>query len=164
MSLAVDRQLYSFDTSALIDGLERFYPIRNFPGIWEGVDSLIDEGRLLISEEAWREAVSADAPLKNWCEDPLAGHDRCICPTDETLGNVAGQIAYQFPGWVTRGKKNTADPFVIAVAEMHRCLVISGEVNGGPAKPKIPYVCAQRGVLHGRFVDVIVAEGWILRR
>ncbi|MCL2463911.1 MAG: DUF4411 family protein [Micrococcales bacterium] len=164
MSLAAGRQLYSFDTSALIDGLERFYPIKNFPGIWEGIDSLIDDGRLLVSEEAWREAVSADAPLKEWCEDTAAGRDRCICSTDDVVATTAGEIVFQFPGWVTRGKKNTADPFVIAVAEAHTCGVISGETNGGPGRPKIPYVCAQRGVPHHRFVDVIVAEGWVLHR
>lgn len=49
--------IYSFDTSALIDGLERFYPQANFPALWERIDELIDRGRLRISEEAWKEAV-----------------------------------------------------------------------------------------------------------
>jgi hypothetical protein len=50
---------------------------------------------------------------------------------------------------------------VIAVAEVLACMVISGETNGGPGKPKIPYVCQQRNVPHGRFVDVVVNENWI---
>lgn len=32
---------YSFDTSALIDGMERFYPIGNFPALWDRFDDLI---------------------------------------------------------------------------------------------------------------------------
>ncbi|MCB2178139.1 MAG: DUF4411 family protein [Actinomycetales bacterium] len=39
-SIAAPGQLYSFDTSALIDGIERFYPLANFPGIWAAVDEL----------------------------------------------------------------------------------------------------------------------------
>jgi len=39
--------------------------------------------------------------------------------------------------------------------------VISVETNDGPGKPKIPYVCKERHVEHGRFVDVVVAENWV---
>lgn len=54
---------YSFDTSALIDGIERFYPIGNFPALWNRIDDLIKTGRLHVSEEAWNEAISvASAP------------------------------------------------------------------------------------------------------
>ncbi|WP_323743095.1 DUF4411 family protein [Curtobacterium sp. VKM Ac-2887] len=62
-------QVYSVDTSALIDGMERFYPRRNFPALWERIDLLIDDGRMHISEEAWSEATSVDAPVREWCEE-----------------------------------------------------------------------------------------------
>ncbi len=52
---------YSLDTSALIDGIERFYPRRNFPVLWDNIDELIAGGRLLISEEVWLEAQAIDA-------------------------------------------------------------------------------------------------------
>lgn len=153
---------YSLDTSALIDGIERFYPIRNFPKFWSHMDELIDAGRLRVSEEAWNEAVSVDAPLREWCEEKGAGRDRCVYPTTQEVANLAGEIVGQFPNWMAQGKKNGADPFVIAVAELERFTVISGEINGGPSKPKIPYVCLQRSVAHGRLVDLIRAEDWIL--
>lgn len=152
---------YSFDTSALIDGIERFYPINNFPALWERVDELIDAGSLLISEEAWNEAISVDSALQDWCTESGAARDRCVVPTDASIGAVAGAIAQQFPRWARQGTKNNADPFVIAVAEAHDCRVISGETNGGPGKPKIPYVCQQRHVTHGRVVDVVTLEGWV---
>lgn len=157
-------QVYSFDTSALIDGIERFYPIENFPGVWASVDELIDQGRLLVSEEAWSEAIAADAPLREWCQERGAGRDRCVLPTDAAIGAIAGSIVQEYPNWVTQGKKNGADPFVIAVGETRGCTVISGEKNGGPSNPKIPYVCQQRNLAHGRFVDVIKTEGWVLSR
>jgi hypothetical protein len=40
-------------------------------------------------------------------------------------------------------------------------MVVSGETNGGPGKPKIPYVCGERNVSHGRFVSVVKNEGWV---
>ena len=43
---------YSFDTSAPIDGIERFYPIEIFPALWNRIDDLIKTGRLHVSEEA----------------------------------------------------------------------------------------------------------------
>lgn len=155
-------QTYVFDTSALIDGIERFYPTRNFPRLWEALDSLIDEGRLRVAEEAWAEAIHADAPLKEWCLEADCARENSIYPTDLDVARVAGEIGIQFPKWVQQGGKNQADPFVIATAELNGWTVISGETNGGPGKPKIPYVCTQRGVTHGRFVDVVRSEDWIL--
>lgn len=152
---------YSFDTSALIDGIERYYPIANFPALWDRIDELIADGRLHVSQEAWNEAVSVDSTLKEWCTDPAAGRERCVVPTDTAIGTAAGAIVAQFPRWVRQGIKNYADPFVIAVAEIKSCVVVSGEKNGGPSQPKIPYVCSERQIRHMRFVDVVVREGWI---
>lgn len=150
---------YSFDTSALIDGIERFYPIANFPALWQKVDELINEGRLRVSEEAWNEAISVAAPLQTWCNG--AGRVRCVYRTDASVASLAGVIVAQYPNWTKQGTKNNADPFVIAVAELNGFMVISGEVGGGPSKPKIPYVCGQRSVTHGRFVDMVRKEGWV---
>jgi hypothetical protein len=161
--LSAEEVRYSFDTSALIDGIERYYPIANFPGIWERIDGLIASGRLLVSEEVWNEAISTDAPLKEWCLDPEAGRERSICTTDAAVAAVAGAIVAQFPKWAQQGTKNYADPFVVAVAEVKSCMVISGEKDGGPGKPKIPYVCGVRNVEHGRMVSVVIREGWVLR-
>ncbi|GAA0303201.1 DUF4411 family protein [Kineococcus aurantiacus] len=157
-------RIYSFDTSGLIDGIERFYPIGNFPGVWEHVDDLIAAGRLLVSEEAWAEALRADAPLKSWCLEPGMNREACIRETDAAVATIAGSITNDFPKWAQQGRKNGADPFVIAVAEVDACTVITGETNGGPGRPKIPYVCGQRNVDYGKFVDMVRYEGWVLHR
>jgi hypothetical protein len=153
---------YSLDTSALIDGIERFYPRRHFPKLWDHVDALISHGRLLISEEAWTEAISTDAPVKEWCEETGMGRASSMYATTSEVASVAGDIVSQFPQWSEQGGKNGADPFVIAVAEVKSGMVISGETNGGPAKPKIPYVCAQRQIDHGKLIDLIRKEDWVV--
>lgn len=154
--------VYSLDTSALIDGIERFYPRRNFPALWQHIDELIDSGRLLISEEVWIEAQVVDAPLREWCLETGAGRERAVYLTTAEVGAVVGEITTAFPRWSEPGGKNGADPFVIAVAEVEHGMVISGEVGGGPVNTKIPYVCEQRHVRHGKIVDLIRQEDWIV--
>lgn len=101
---------YSFDTSALIDGIERFYPIDNFPALWNRIDDLIKTGRLHVSEEAWNEAVSVDSAVKEWCKDSLAGRERCVVPTDAAIAITAGSIVQQFPGGLSRAARVMLTP------------------------------------------------------
>lgn len=70
--------VYSVDTSALIDGLERYYRPTSFPSLWEKIDNLIDRSRLLCSEEVLEEATLRDLPAKEWC---LERQDRLIVAT-----------------------------------------------------------------------------------
>lgn len=51
---------YSFDTGGLIDGLERYYPVDNFPALWDRIDELIAVGRFIISEEVWQRGRAQD--------------------------------------------------------------------------------------------------------
>jgi len=143
----------------MIDGIERFYPIKNFPALWQKIDDLIEEDRLIVSEEAWSEFFDLDLPLKEWAKEPH--REKCVRATTDGIAALAGEIATRFPKWASQGTKNNADPFVVAVGELHGCTVISGETNGGEGKPKIPYVCQVRGVTHGRFVDIVTHEDWI---
>jgi Domain of unknown function (DUF4411) len=77
--------VYSVDTSALIDGLERYYRPTSFPSLWEQIDNLIDRGRLLCSEEVLEEATLRDLPAKQWC---LERQDRLIVATDALVGHA----------------------------------------------------------------------------
>lgn len=148
---------YSFDTSALIDGIERFYPPANFPALWDRVDELIGQGRLLISEEVWLEARAVDAPLKDWCDEEARA--QAVVATNAEVAVAVGEIMEAFPQWAVAGR-NRADPFVVGLAECTGAVVVTGEKPGGPANPKIPYVCGVRDVQVMKFVDVIKTEGW----
>ncbi|MBX9720834.1 MAG: DUF4411 family protein, partial [Candidatus Obscuribacterales bacterium] len=53
------------------------------------------------------------------------------------------------------------DPFVIALASVHRCAVITEEEpSAKPNKPRIPDVCKDLGIKTLKLVDVIKQEGW----
>jgi hypothetical protein len=153
------RRCYSADTSALIDGLERYYPEDHFPGLWERVDGLITEGRLIISEEVWEEAQTKDAVVKAWCEPRK---DSIVVPTDATVVQEVQRVLAGHERLVMNMKgRNRADPFVIAVASLRRAVVVTGEGSDGTEnRPKIPFVCQDLGIECIKFVDVIRLEGW----
>ena len=60
-----------------------------------------------------------------------------------------------------RKNRSTADPFVIAVAEVNGVTVVSGEIpSNNPRKPKIPDVCSAMGIKHIRLLELFGLEGW----
>lgn len=152
--------LYSVDTSALIDGLERFYPEETFPALWKEIDGLVSAERFLISEEVWQEARAKDAAAKTWCD----GHkdDGLVVPTDAAIVREVQGILSAFPNLVKQGKnRNRADAFVIAVARLRPAIVVTGEgPNGNERLPKIPYICEQLGIKSIRFLELIRLERW----
>lgn len=153
------RRCYSVDTSALIDGLERYYPEDHFPGLWERMDELVSEGRLIISEEVWEEAQSKDAVVKAWCEPRK---NTIIVPTDATVAQEVQRVLTGHERLVMNLKgRNRADPFVIAVAKIRGAIVVTGEGSDGTdSRPKIPFVCNHLGIECIRLLDVIRLEGW----
>jgi hypothetical protein len=153
-------RIYSLDTSALLDGLERYYPEPSFPALWERVDDLIADGRLVASEEVLEEAKKKDALAKAWFEarDPTA----FVVATDADITGRVQAILLAYPRLVKEMKgRNRADAFVIAVAQARAATVITGEGgDGNDNRPKIPYICEQMGMDCFRLVGVIKEEGW----
>lgn len=70
---------YSIDTSALMDGWLRYYPPEVFERLWERMDELIDEGRLLAVDEVLREIEQKDDSLLAWAKERPA----LFVPIDE---------------------------------------------------------------------------------
>ncbi len=152
-------QIYSVDSSALIDGLERYYPEHQFPALWIRIDELIDAGRFVISDEVHDELQRKDEVAKTWCE---ARKDAIVVPTDGDIVSAVRGILKDYPLLVKAMKgRNRADPFVIAVASVKRAVVVTGEGSDGTAsRPKIPSVCGAMGIECYRFLDLIKREDW----
>lgn len=151
--------VYSVDTSALIDGLERYYPEENFPALWSNVDELIEQQRFFISEEVMIELEAKDEPARIWAE---ARADRIVIPTDAEVIAATQRVLKDHELLIKQMKgRNRADPFVIGTALKIGGVVVTGEGSDGtPLRPKIPYVCQQMGVDSIRFLDLVKAEGW----
>jgi len=151
--------LYSFDTSALIDGLERYYPAETFDGLWEAVDALIKEGRFFASAEVWEEVKKKDEAVKQWAS---SRKEDLFVETDATIALEVQGILSSFPRLVmSGGRRNRADPFVVAVAKLREATVVTGEGNDGSTnRPKIPFVCQRLRIPCVTFTEFISAEQW----
>ena len=83
---------YSIDTSAILDGWRRHYPPDVFPGLWEHLDELIGEGRLIATEEVLRELKRKDDEVYAWAKERV----RMFVPIDEAIQPVVISILSQF--------------------------------------------------------------------
>jgi Domain of unknown function (DUF4411) len=136
---------YSADTSFFINGWNKYYPPENFPSIWMNVETLIDAGHLCATVEVKTELERQDDELFKWSKLQT----KLFVPLDARIQTQTARVLQQFPKLAKAGTtKNQADPFVIALAEMHSCAVVSEEnMNMNMNNPKIPFVCRTRGVL-----------------
>ena len=153
---------YCIDTSALIHAWRRSYPIRNFRAVWERVDDLINEGRLLSSTEVFLELEKRDDDLFNWAKER---QDMFIDIEDDELQHRMVEILGRYPRLVdTRKNRSAADPFVIALASLYDppLIVVTQE---GPTnkveKPHIPDVCIAEGLECISILELIKLEDWV---
>ena len=151
---------YCIDTSALIHAWWRSYPIRNFQGFWDRIDELIADDRLFSSTEVFRELEKRDDDLLEWAK----GRKAIFLEIDDRLQDRIAELLRRYPRLVdTRRNRSAADPFVIAVADVHdpTLVVVSQEgATNNIEKPNIPDVCNAEGIECIRILDVISREDW----
>jgi len=151
---------YSIDTSALLDGWQRYYPPDVFPGLWKRIDELIEAGELVATEEVLIELEKKDDELLKWAKE----RESMFVPLDYDIQAAAAAILRDHP-MLLNAKKNrsAADPFVIAVAKCYGCCVVTGETPSNKIeKPKIPDVCEVLGIRWIRLLDLFREQGWVI--
>ncbi|HUR17007.1 MAG TPA: DUF4411 family protein [Candidatus Limnocylindrales bacterium] len=150
--------MYVFDTSALVEAWVRLYPPRRFPALWENIDELINDERAVAPHEVLEELKAQDDDLLQWAKDRSDGFIR---PTSRQVMLAARDVLEDHPKLTKPGKgRGKADPFVVALAETIDWTVVTQERGGTAEKPKIPYVCGERGVNCMSDLDIIDAEDW----
>ena len=147
-----DPPRYCIDTSAWLDGWTRYYPIATFPSLWDRIEALILSGRILWAEEVAHEILDRD--LKDW----LNPHAAAVIET-ATIWHPAQTILQRFNPDLHQRGIGGADPFVIAAAEAHSLLVVTGEKSSA-GRPKIPDVCDSLSIQHSSFLRMLQREGW----
>lgn len=130
---------FSLDTSAFIDAWERFYAPDVFPVVWERMDELVDAGVIVASIEVMREMEKKSEGVVTWGKS----HKSCFIETSNEILLIVREIMADFPeGFVDhRRGRSGADPFVIAVARVFDCGVVTAEGPGKKNTIKIPDVC-----------------------
>ncbi|RIK10762.1 MAG: hypothetical protein DCC49_02230 [Acidobacteria bacterium] len=107
--------------------LGRVYPRDVFPGVWESIETLVVEGRAVIPREVLDELERHDPDAYEWAK----GLDDFVVEPDDHEIAIVAEIAENHPDWV-QGRKNAADPFVVANASGHGRIVVTHERRRGP--------------------------------
>jgi Domain of unknown function (DUF4411) len=151
---------YSIDTSSLINGFRDNYPYLNFPRLWnEDLPTLVASGDLRASEEVLFELRRQDDELIQWITDY---GDELFVEVDEVIQHEVRAILRSHTALVHAGRgRSGADPFVVALAKINVCTVVTEEGRGSARHPKIPDVCEALGVPCIRLVDLIGEQGWV---
>jgi len=156
---------YSIDTSGLVRGWRYDYPPDVFPIVWDSIDDLINSGKLIACEDVLAELKTGGDDLYDWIRDRK---DKMIVPLDANIQGAVTNVLAVHPDWVPPDRsRNMADPFVVAVAMVYGCTVVSGEVWTNSPKPeniRLPNVCSGFSIKHITFLDLMREQRWIFAR
>jgi hypothetical protein len=143
---------FCVDTSAWLDGWRRNYPPDVFKSLWTKIEELVDKGEIIASEEVYVELAKKDDDLHDW----IRVRKSMLVPPDEAIQKRVGELLGKYPRLVdTLRGRSQADPFVVATAIERDGIVVTGELTGSAAKPRIPYVCQAEGVRSITFLEMI---------
>lgn len=152
---------YSIDTSALLDGWRRYYPPDIFPPLWARLEELIRAGSLGATEEVLHELQKKDDGVATWAQQ----NGTLFVPIDHEVQLALADILQRFERLVnTQRNRSMADPWVIALAHVRNCSVVTGETPSGSLKrPKIPDVCHALEIPCINLLQLFREEGWVFR-
>jgi hypothetical protein len=137
--------LYIVDTSSLI-GLYNWRPPRSHRPVWEKLENLIRNDRLISPEQVYDEIRAGTDALATWA---LRRKKRRILfkRTTQQVARIAKQIIGRFPDFIEKDRPvPQADPFVIALAVFEsehttfaqKCVVLTEEKWASTGRPRIP--------------------------
>ena len=151
--------MYSIDTSALLEGWVRAYPPEHFPAVWERIEELVYDGELLASQAVLWDLKKKSDDLYDWC----TANEEMFVPIDDQIQETMHDIMTDYPKLVdTRTGKSGSDPFVIALAQIYEptLTVVTAEQGGTLNRPKIPFVCQEKGIDCINLLGLIQEQDW----
>ena len=160
LDIPLKQPKYSIDTSAILEGYNRYYPPDVFPTLWGKIELLIKNGELKATAMVLEELKQKDDDVRNWAKQQ---EKDLFVPVDENIQKIVSEIMKNYPRIVAeskQNKKNNADPFVIALAKQNDVTAISAEEGSSEKKPKIPFICENFEIKHITFLEFIRTEKW----
>lgn len=150
--------IYSIDTSAILHSWVVEHPPDVFPSVWVKLEQLIGAGALAAPEEVLNELHGKDDPALKWAKQ----RRHMFVPEDPRIQATAKEILRAHPRLVDERKTGPqADPFVIALAKVRGCAVVTQEkATGNPKRPHIPDVRRALGVQCLTMVELFRGQGW----
>lgn len=105
---------FCIDTCALIDLRRVHYPPDVFPGVWDDIEGLIDQGLLIAPNEVLDELKDVDDEILRWARR----FKKMFVASDKNQLREVADILVKFPRLIDHDKTTPeADPFLIALAK-----------------------------------------------
>lgn len=151
---------YCIDTSSLVD-LKRHYPRKSLRALWDLLEQLADDGRLIAPHEVRRELEQVEDEMKAWAK-ARAGS---FVPIDGEQGDALREIQAGFPGVSASAKPGPhADPWCLALSLLRtrageELYLINEEKDTTTRSDKIPYVARHFKIQWARVLDIPSLEG-----
>ncbi len=150
---------YSIDTSAILDARVRYYAPDVFPGPWEKLEKLIETGGLIATRLVLIELEQKDDEVCQWGRS----RERMFTDVDLRIQAKAKDILRTHGRLVDDRRIGVqADVFVIALANLEGCAVVTGErpAREHEKKLKIPDVCRALRIQCLDMLGLFRKEGW----
>ncbi len=152
MVYSVKEPKYVFDTNIFIY-MQRRFPEDIHESLWRVIEEVLESGIVISSEEVLDEITKGDDSLIEWAK----ARKGSFIESDEDIQSIVRDILRKNDRFVLGSKKtNGADPFVIALAKVKLCKVVTEEPRSGTNNPpKIPNICEQYDIEYIDFNDFL---------
>lgn len=149
---------YSLDTSAILGMFLRRFPPDVVPSFWSKFDAIVGAGEAVCIDEVHNELKAQADTAEKW----VAARPHMVRRMTPAIFTAATTLIQKHPiVKATSTKKNHADPFVIALAQVEGLVVVSDEQSDPNSKLiKIPDLCKKLDVPHRGVFDLARDYGW----
>ncbi len=148
---------YIFDSGPFI--YLKNYPQDVFSSLWENFSRMIKDAEIISSSEVLRELEDYDDEMAVWAK----AHKQIFIKPSIGEQQLVRQILARHPDLVKEEAillgKPYADPFVIAQAKVHNCILVHSE-KFKPNAHKIPNVCKSFEVEEIALFEFFRREKW----
>jgi hypothetical protein len=124
------------------------------------MDTALTSGRMVVPESVIDELQRKSKDLAAWIKQ----RPKAIVHYEEDIQVQGKTLLRSYPRLVMEKRQSfSADPFVIATAQVKGCIVVTEEgFTGSMNRPNIPDVCRAENQLCIRLIEMVRAEAWII--
>lgn len=159
------KNCYIIDTSSLVE-LNKHNPMDVYQSVWQRIEQLIKNGRLLAPKEVFDEISRIDDQLNTWSKTQ---QKLFVEPTPKQI-TLVKEILQKYPSLINIDQQYGADPWVIAMTiefatspqktlmTIKRIVVTEEKIRGN--RVRIPFVCKDYNIESLDIIGMFREEGW----
>jgi len=154
--------VYCIDTSSLVN-LRLWWSRTRNQLVWQRVDDLIRQDRLIAPKQVLEELHDRDDTLLRWARS----RKRMFKRSSQELVELVQEVVRKFPDLVDADQPTKdADPFVVALAiresrqVFQQNVYVVTEEKYAPGRTRIPHVCQAYGLKYLTIHQLFVFEDW----